>query len=393
MRIAIDYTAAIAQHAGIGRYTRSLVAALARIDDADDMLLFSTEAPTASRPFAKAPNLRSRVISVAGRPVGNRAMTLLWHRLRVPLPVEAFIGRAQVLHAPDFSLPPAPLTPRVVTIHDLAFLTNPECALPSLVDFLGRVVPRAVRSADRIIAVSETTANDLVRLLNVPREKVRVIHLGVEPRFAPVSDDTIRARVEQVYGLRHPLILAVGTIEPRKNYPRLIEAFARMRTQAATESATGASSPMLAIAGRKGWLYDAVFQSVERLGLADCVRFLDYVADDDLPALYSLADVVAMPSLYEGFGIPVVEAMACGTPVVCGNTGSLPEIAGSAALLVDPLDVDAIAGALRQALFEGEVRERLSTQGRQRAAQFNWETAAAQHLSVYREIARSGRAS
>lgn len=389
MRIAIDYTAAIAQHAGIGRYTRSLVGALGRVDTTDEILLFSTEPPTVARPFAEAPNMQSRVISFAGRPVGNRAMTVLWHRLRVPMPVESFIGRANILHAPDFSLPPAPLTPRVVTIHDLAFLTHPECALPSLVEYLRRVVPRAVRAADRIIAVSETTANDLVRLMHIPREKVRVIHLGVESRFQPVTDAPTLARVEHALGLSHPLILAVGTIEPRKNYTGLIEAFARLR-EGVGNGAVQAPA-MLAIAGRRGWLYDEVFETVKRLGVEEQVRFLDYVPDDDLPALYSLADVVAMPSLYEGFGIPVVEAMACGTPVVCSESGSLPEVAGEAALLVDPRDGDALAEALRQALFDGSVRQRLADSGRARALEFNWDQAAIETLAVYREVAQAGR--
>lgn len=377
MRILIDYTSAIAQGAGIGRYTRSLTDALLRVDSADQFTLFSAERPSASRPFPSAPNARA----VTG-PLDNRRMTILWHRLRAPLPIQALAGRADVLHAPDFSLAPSVGARTVVTLHDLAFMTHPECALPSLRAYLHRVVPRAARRADHIIAVSQRTADDLVALLGVPREKISVIYLGVDPSVRRVEDTVALAQVEARYGLRRPFALAVGTIEPRKNYARLIEAFARARGRNDAPS-------QLVIAGRKGWLYDEVFATAARLGLdAEAVRFLDYAPDADLPALYTLARVVAMPSLYEGFGIPVVEAMACGTPVIAGADGSLPEIVGDAGLLVPPTEVDALADALTRLSSDEALRQQLIARGYERVRRFDWQDAAQRHVEVYHHLAR-----
>jgi glycosyltransferase involved in cell wall biosynthesis len=312
MRVVIDYTSALAQVAGVGRYTRSLVDALTRVDGQSDFVLFSSERPRPPRTVPCASNVRLRVV-----PIGNRLMTIVWQRARLPLPLELFTGPASVLHAPDFTLPPTLGMRSIVTIHDLAFLAHPECAVPSLVAFLSAAVPRAVQAADRVVADSERTAQDLVERLGVPRAKIDVIYLGADPMFMPVRDGERLAAFDARYGLQHPLALAVGTIEPRKNYPDLIAAFASARR--------ALDGPrMLAIAGRKGWLWDATFAAVEEHGVADAVRFLEYVPEAGLATLYSSADVLVMPSLYEGFGLPVVEAMACGTPVVCSDGGSLP---------------------------------------------------------------------
>ncbi len=375
MRIAIDYTAAIAQHAGIGRYTRNLVSALAEVDTTDRLTLFSSELPTKDRGFPAAANIRSRALGI-----GNRNLTILWHRLRLPLPAELLTGSADVLHGPDFTLPPVLRARRVVTIHDLAFLTHPECALPSLVTYLTRVVPRAVHAADHIIAVSQRTADDLVAHLGVARERISVIHLGFDPSF---SDPISPAQIEHVYtkyGLARPLVLAVGTLEPRKNYERLIAAFA----QASREPGGPA---MLVIAGRQGWLFEGIYRAVETYGVQNRVRFLDYVPDSELGALYRAADVVAMPSIYEGFGIPALEAMACGVPVVCSTAGSLPEVVGDAALLVTPDDIDALSEALLRVIRDPALRQSLASRGTQRVRTFSWKTAALAHLDVYRRVA------
>ena len=376
MRILIDYTAAIAQGAGIGRYTRSLVNALMRVNRDDDFTLFSAERPNGQRGFPAGPHVRS----VTG-PLDNRRMTILWHRLRAPLPIEVFAGRAAVLHAPDFSLPPTLGARTVVTIHDLAFMRHPEWSVPSLAAYLNRVVPHAVRRADAIIAVSQRTADDLVELLGVAPKKITVSHLGVDPAMQRVEDVQRLAEAEARYEVRRPFALAVGTIEPRKNFARLIAAFAQAR-------AMPGGPAQLVIAGRKGWLYDDVFAAVERLGVGDAVRFLDYIPDGDLPALYTLASVVAMPALYEGFGIPVVEAMACGTPVVAGAAGSLPEIVGDAGLLVAPEDVAGLAEALTRAASDEPLRQRLVALGYERVRRFDWDASARQHLAIYHDVAR-----
>lgn len=376
MRIAIDFTAAITQQAGIGRYTRNLVEALALLETPDRFTLFSNEPPTGQRPFPWAPNFQSRV---AGP--GNRRMTILWHRLHLPVPAELLMGNADVVHGPDFALPPTLRARRVVTIHDLAFLTHPECAVPSLIAYLNRVVPRAVHEADRIIAVSARTADDLVERLTVPREKISVIHIGVDPTFSPTTSEDAVAELCARLELESPFILAVGTIEPRKNYERLIAAFAH-----ATQEPDGPR--MLVIAGRKGWLYDGVFDAVTKHKVEGRVRFLDYIADSDLATLYHAAAALATPSLYEGFGIPLLEAMASGTPIVCADAGPLPEVAGDAALLVPPEDVEAIATALVRVVCEPELRQNLIANGKTRVSHFNWEDAAKAHLAVYHQAAK-----
>ena len=377
MRIAIDYTPGIAQPAGIGRYTRSLVHSLLAVDNTDQFTLFSTERPTHAYRFPRCDNAHPRVIGI-----GNRAATILWQRLNAPIPAELVFGRADVLHGPDYVLPPALGVPRVVTIHDLAFLTNPECALPELVQYLSAVTPRAIRRADRVIAVSQRTADDLVERLHVPPEKIRVIHLGVDRAFNTARDPERERVLLERLGIAQPFALAVGTIEPRKNYRGLIAAFAR-----ATREPGGPA--LLVIAGRKGWLYDGVLSAVDDYDVRERVKFLDYLPEDDLPTLYRAATALAMPSIYEGFGIPVVEAMACGVPVICSDAGPLPEVAGDAALIVPVGDEDALAGALYSVFTDQALRRSLIARGLQRAARFDWNDAARAHLAVYREVARS----
>ncbi|HEX5439713.1 MAG TPA: glycosyltransferase family 1 protein [Ktedonobacterales bacterium] len=379
MRIAIDYTPAIAQSAGIGRYTRSLVGALARLESGDEYLLLSADAPTAAQPFPIAASFQSQVIRLAGRTIGSRRLTILWHRLRIPAPVEMLTGRVDVFHGPDFALPPALAVPRVVTIHDLAFLTHPQFATPSLARYLAAVVPRSLHRADAIIAVSETTAAAIMARYGVARERISVITPGVDASFAPVTDRQTLATIDVRYRLEHPLALAVGTIEPRKRYDYLIAAFAQARQQPG-------GPRMLAIAGRWGWLYERVFRAVEEQRIGDVVRFLDYVPEDDLAALYSTADVLAMPSAYEGFGIPVIEAMACGTPVVCSDGGALPEAAGEAALIVPVDDIASLADALVAVTSETSRQEAMRARGLARAAECTWERVARRHLEVYHEV-------
>lgn len=381
MRIAIDYTAAIAQRAGIGRYTRSLVAALADLvateaPPGDTLTLYSSEPPTIERPFPRGAHIQPKVAGWGGHVAGNRAMTVLWHRLGIPLPVQTFTGPVDVLHAPDFALPPSLGARCIVTIHDLAFLTHPECALPSLVAYLASVVPRAVERADHVVAVSHTTADDLVRLLGVPRAKISVIALGVDPAFQPVRDPVMLTAVTEHYGLAPPFILAVGTLEPRKNYARLIAAFAQAHR-------TPGGPRMLAIAGGTGWLTEGIHRAIAESGVAESVRLLGYVPDGDLPALYSSANVVAVPSLYEGFGIPILEAMACGAPVLASTGGSLPEVAGDAAVLVAPTDVEAMTEGLLRLSRDTDARAELAARGQARARQFTWEACARAHLDLY----------
>lgn len=375
MRILVDYTSGIAQSAGIGRYTRNLVHTTLDLDHEDEFTLFSADKPSPERDFPHAANVRA----VVG-PLSNRRMTTLWHRFNVPLPIEALAGVADVFHAPDFSVPPVARARTVVTIHDLAFITHPECAVPTLRDYLLRVTPRAIARADRIIAVSQQTADDLIRLMGAPAEKITTIYLGVDTGLKRVEDDLHRLAVAQLYGLSGPFMLAVGTLEPRKNYPRLIEAFAKIHR-------TPGAPRHLVIVGRRGWMYESIFETLERLRLDDAVRILEAVSDSDLAALYSMALALVTPSLYEGFGFPPVEAMAYGLPVIVSDGGSLPEIVSGAGIVVPATDVDALASAMLRLARDEALREEYAQRSLMRAKRFSWEDTARRTLGIYRQLA------
>ncbi|MCX7680618.1 MAG: glycosyltransferase family 4 protein [Anaerolineae bacterium] len=368
MRIGIDYTAAARQRAGIGRYTRELVHALLRLESPHHYVVFAAVGglePARRRAWA-AP-LQDHV-EVRALPISDDWLARLWHRLRLPLPVEVITGSLDLFYSPDFVLPPTSRATRtLLTVHDLSFLRYPEAFVPALCRYLERVVPRSVARADLVLADSAHTRADLIALLGTPPEKVRVLYSGVEARFCPQPDEGELQRLQTRYGVgAKPYILSVGTLQPRKNYVRLIRAFGQLPDP----------QLRLVIAGAPGWLYQEVLAEAERY--CDRVHILGFVDDRDLPALYRNAVLFAFPSLYEGFGLPVLEAMACGVPVVCSNASSLPEVAGDAALLVDPLDTDGLAQAMALVLADAERRQAMITRGLAQAAQFTWERAATQ---------------
>lgn len=379
MRIGIDYTAAINQSAGIGRFVRGLVGAVAKIDRENEYVLVHA-APNPGRAVEApaAPNFTTRELRFR-----ERVMTVLWHRLLLPLPVDLLTGPVDIFHSPDFVLPPVRQAITILTVHDLAFLIYPECADERLRAFLEQTVPRSTARADYILTDSENTRNDVICLLDANPDRVFVVPGGVDPIFAPASEEAIR-QVRTLYGVDRPYILSVGVIEPRKNFPRLIEAYTRFRVRTGRDY-------QLVIAGGKGWLSDETFRQAERSSFAIDVRFTGYVPDEYLPALYSGAEVFAFPSLYEGFGLPVLEAMACGAPVVCANTSSLPEFAGDAALLVPPDDPDAIADALERACEDNTLRASLRQRGAERARAYQWQRSAERLLETYEHVAQARR--
>lgn len=380
MRIGIDYTSAARQSAGIGRFTRELIRAAVSLDAVNDYrLLVAGRQPIAEAHLPPA-GCRYRL---AQTPLSERNLVRLWHRLQIPLPVETFLGRLDIFHSPDFVLPPVARAAKVLTIHDLSFLRVPECADPRLRWYLGQVVPRSVRRADFLLADSESTRRDLIELLAVPPERVQVIYGGVDARFAPVQDAAALQRMRDTYAGGRPYVLAVGTLEPRKNYPALIRAFAQARQAARLPHA-------LVIVGRKGWVYEPIFAAVDALNLRDELLFPGFVPDEDLPVLYSAADVLVTPSFYEGFGLPALEAMACGTPVIVSDVSSLPEVVGDAGLRVDPRDEDGLADAIVRIIGDSALRADLRAAGLARARQFAWDKAARELLAVYARLGGGG---
>ncbi|HET7076244.1 MAG TPA: glycosyltransferase family 1 protein [Chloroflexia bacterium] len=309
----------------------------------------------------------------------------LWTHLR--LSAEMARRPPRVLFVPAHVVPIIHPRRTVVTIHDLGYLYYPEAHTRFSRWYLHWSTIYSARAARRIIAVSAATARDLQTRYKVPAEKIHVVLHGVDSAFRRVTDPATIAEAAARHGLDgpRPYLLFVGTLQPRKNLGLLIEAFAALLKD---WDATAGPTPRLALGGKKGWLYDTLVAQVERLGLGDSVRFLGYVADADLPALISGATAVVLPSLYEGFGLPALEAMACGAPLLAADASSLPEVTGDAALLLDPRDPAAWTGAMRRVLTDPALRAALSRRGPERAARFTWARTAAETLRVLEEAGR-----
>ncbi len=328
----------------------------------------------------------------------------LWHDGRVRLPARVLaspfrlnktlwmqaILPFQVRHVGvdlcHFTNGVAPLlcsVPMVVTLHDASLWLYPQYHYLRRLLAMRPLIPWVVRRARAVITVSESARRDLIRVLGLPRSKVHVVYEAPASCFRPLPPGRWQARLRARYGLPARYVLYVGTIEPRKNLVRLIRAMALLHTNYRLDCG-------LVVVGPRGWKDRVVFETVARLGLTDQVRFLGYVPTEDVCALYNLADVFVFPSLYEGFGLPVLEAMACGAPVVTSRVGALAEVAGGAAALVDPRDETHIAAALARVLTDGTYAAHLRASGRARAAQFGWTRAATETVAVYRRALATG---
>lgn len=382
--LAIDYTPAVRQRAGIGRLVRGQVQALLALHPDFDVRLFVVGSLSAAERH-EAESATS--LPIHSTPISERNMVRLWHRLGSPIPsVDRFLGgvsgvRPDLLHATDFVLPPTRARRTLVTVHDLAFLFYPNAAMPGLQRYLNVVVPRSVRRADHLLADSQNTAKDLQEQWQVDPATITVVQGGVDhDHFRPVTDASEIARVRSHYNLGDaPYVFALSRLEPRKNFIRLIESFAQARQ-------TARLPHKLVIGGGKGWLYDDIFARVQDLGLAESVLFPGFIADGDLPALFSGAEFFAYPSLYEGFGLPIVEALACGAPVLTADNSCLPEAGGPGAFYVNALQVEEIAAAIVRLATDSGLRTDLAAAGIQHAASFTWQRSARQLLAAYHKL-------
>ena len=377
MRIAIDATSVPQRPAGAGVYAIELVRALAGMHAGDGYALFTRAC--AFDPYVSG----RRNWRVERIDAGCRQARLLWEQAVLPRRTAA-LG-IDVLHSTHHTLPLRPMRARrVVTIHDVTFFLTPERYTPARRLYMQTMTKLAARVADAIIVPSETVRRDVLRLLRMPASKVRAIHEAAGGRYMPVTAAEASS-VAYRYGLAAPYVLSVGSLEPGKNRARLIRAMAALRDEGFEHG--------LAIVGQPAWTYQQDYALVERLGMSDRVRFLGYVPDEDMPALYNAASVFAFPSLYEGFGLPVLEAMACGTPVITSNVSATAEVAADAAVLVDPLSVEAISAGLRALVSDVGMREGLAARGLARVAGFTWERAARETHAVYAQVARGSSAS
>ena len=352
MRVMINQIPTLGIKTGIGHYTAELLAALRRC----------------------APEHTYSEINW-GREVTMRLdRRLRWQQWETPRRARAL--KANLLHSPGFDAPLWKPCRNVLTVHDLIGALFPQNFPPVSRFYWSRWLPFTLRAADAIIADSESTRRDIERLARIPSDRIQVISLGVDSRFAPASPDSV-AVVRERYHLPSRFVLYVGTLEPRKGIDTLLEAFARLTPEAAEA---------LVLTGQRGWRVEPLLKRLNDPALRGRVQLLDYVPDADLPALYSAASVLTLPSRYEGFGLPVLEAMACGTPVVCSNASSLPEIAGDAALRLPPDDVAALSEALNAVLMNLALAADLREKGLRRAKRFTWEDTARQTLDVYKQI-------
>lgn len=371
MTIYFDLSAAVHRRAGLGRYAESLGRAL--IPMLGDRLAFFYNTEAGVHPVNDLERLPTRTVSLGYKPW----RMAVWLGQLVYAPFNRLLPGVKLFHATEHLLMHLRRTPTVLTVHDLIFRRYPVHHKPLNRWYLNLTMPLYCRRATHIIAVSRQTKRDVVEAYGIVPEKITVIYEAAGPEFAPQPPETIAA-VRARYKLPERYILSVGTIEPRKNLDRVLNAFEGLHAEGLADA--------FVIVGKKGWLYDDFFAQLDRSPARHAVIFPGWVSDEDLPAVYAGAAAVAFPSAFEGFGLPVLEGMACGAPVVCSNTSSLPEIAGDAALLVDPADTDAITSALRRVLCEPELAAGLQRRGYAQAAKFSWQRTAQETVEVYKQV-------
>lgn len=360
MHIALDASrTTVAQRTGTEAYALHLLSALLALDSPHRWRLYFRDSPPPEL-FSPGPN--------------RTLVTLPQRRLWTHLGLGPALTRDGVdgVFVPAHVLPFRNRTPSVMTVHDLGYLYHPEAHTRLQRWYLDQSTRYAVRHARHLLADSQATRADLIRHYQADPARITVVYPALPGEFSPVRHPARRAPVLAKYDLTTRYFLYVGTIQPRKNLIRLIDAFATLPNDGV----------LLALAGRPGWLSEPILQHIQARGLGNRVRSLGYVPDEDLPALYSSALAFVFPSLYEGFGFPVLEAMACGAPVIASTAGSLPEVAGEAALLFDPTDSDTLAAHLHEITVNTPLRQTLMMRGFQQAHRFSWQIAAQQTLTV-----------
>ncbi|GAB4259849.1 glycosyltransferase family 4 protein [Thermincola ferriacetica] len=376
MKIGINGQLLAGRRAGIGMYIYNLLRALQKVDSLNQYCIFmgqkSLQADLQKIFSEKFQPVCSRF------PISGSWMRILWEQLVLPAQIKK--ASVDVMHYPDYALSVlSPFKPSVVTVHDLSFKLFPETFSMGKLLTKRTLITQSLQKAAQIIAVSENTKRDLVNLYGISPDKIHVVYNGVDhDLFKPVDRQKTKGFLRREYGLETGYILYVGTLEPRKNLVNLLRAYKLAREKFNI-------SPQMVIAGSKGWLYKDIFKTVSDLGLNDSIVFTGYIPDDHLPFFYNGASVFVYPSIYEGFGLPPLEAMACGTPVVVSNVSSLPEVVGDAGVTVSPDDIEAMAANISKVLKDRTAASYYSKRGIERASLFTWETTALKTLKVYEQ--------
>ena len=371
MRVAINAMQVRAAKSGVGRYIEGLLGALAAGAPGDHFTVYCT-AQNRGNYALGAPNVETRVW---GLPQSMRSLRLLNEYAR--LPGELRRGGFDVFLGPSNFLPVRKVLPSVLVIHDLSYYVQPERCPWLRRQYWYAMTARSVALADRIITDSENSRRDIARFFPGAEGRTVTVPLGVHPRFRRLEGPRRPGAAERA-GITAPYVLFVGTLEPGKNVARVIEAFDGI--------ADDLPGHELVLLGDKGWLYEGIFEAAARARHRDRIRFLGHVPDEDVVDFMNHCELLVFPSLYEGFGLPPLEAMACGAPVLASTAASLPEVLGDAALLVDPYSVDELAAGMARVLLDPELRGELRARGLERAARFTWERTADETLGVLRSV-------
>lgn len=364
------------RNAGVSRLTYTLLDGLSHAE-ADQCYTALISQAGAESPAARALTTTGKLRLVTSAwPTGKPARRVLWEQ--IALPGELRRLRANVFHAPVNVLPPRLPCASVVTVMDLAFVHYPQYFRPARRVYQRVFTRRSVRKATLIATLAESTKRDLIERFHASPDRVRVIYPAIDTDYQPVTDPRILAEFRARHNLPERYMLFLGTLEPRKNLLTLVEAYARLR-------ALDDTVPQLVLAGAKGWYYDALFERVRLLGLERHITFAGYVSREEQPLWYAGADVFIYPSVYEGFGLPIAEALACGTPTITSNVSSMPEAGGPVAVQVSPTDSEGLAHAMRRVLAEPTARERVLIEGPRWTRRFSAERMVSEYVDAYRE--------
>ena len=373
MKIGINALLMTGARAGIGNYIYNLVKSLGQVDTYNKYRVFLNEDSFGE---VMSSNQEAARIKLLG--LGSWAR-ILWEQVNLPFILKK--SDVDIMHFPDYAMPVVfEGIPSIITVHDLSFRVYPETFSKGKLYTKLLLIKPSLKKARRIIADSHSTRKDLLEYYQVPENKIEVIPIGVNRQFfRPMAEEEVLEYCRLKNNLETGYILYVGTLEPRKNITALIKAFSLLKQDYKL-------SRKLVIAGGKGWLFEEIFRLVESLNLNQDVIFTGYVPDAELPLLYNGAGVFVYPSLYEGFGLPPLEAMACGTPVVTSSVSSVPEVVGDAGLMVEPLNVEALSEAIYRVLNDPQLAAELSAKGIERAQKFSWAETARKTLAVYEEV-------